>query len=134
MTAVGVLGALHMDVITDIAWSCDGSALAVSKQHAHGTISVVNCSQDSIEVLGLACQPQANKTWAIHQKVLTFKTLSFTSLCHLHAGVFPRRLLLADGLCSGRAGRDSGGRGGATAHRAPPGSCCEVSQAKVHPY
>ena len=30
MTAVGVLGALHMDVITDIAWSCNGRALAVS--------------------------------------------------------------------------------------------------------
>lgn len=30
MTAVGVLGALHMDVITDIAWSCDGRTLAVS--------------------------------------------------------------------------------------------------------
>lgn len=32
MTAVGVLGALHMDVITDIAWSCDGRTLAVSTQ------------------------------------------------------------------------------------------------------
>jgi hypothetical protein len=32
MTAVGVLGALHMDVITDIAWSCDGRTLAVSVQ------------------------------------------------------------------------------------------------------
>ena len=41
MTAVGVLGALHMDVITDIAWSCDGRTLAVSTQlHSEASVKL----------------------------------------------------------------------------------------------
>lgn len=45
MAAVGVVGALHMDVITDIAWSCDGGALAVSSRDGYCSLTAFEAGE-----------------------------------------------------------------------------------------